>query len=124
MIYIHQKQLSNVIFQSKLQKIKKTSLYFISVRYVINSLHSFFIRTSKLCLRLAVLKDLKFATLLKLNPSQVFFLDFEHRCSCILCRLAILQNTYSNIFAERVHWLLLNITLILLIGSIQSYKEL
>ena len=58
------------------------------------------------------------------TPSHVFFIDFEHRCSCILCRLATLKNTYSNIFAERLQWLLLNITSILLIGSIQSFKEL
>ena len=58
------------------------------------------------------------------TTSQVFFVDFEHRCSCILCRLAILKNTYSNIFAERLQWLLLNITSILLLGSIQSFKGL
>ena len=51
-------------------------------------------------------------------------MDFEHRCSCILCRLAILENTYLNILAERLQWLLLNITSILLIESIQSFKEL
>ena len=28
------------------------------------------------------------------TPSQVFAIDFEHRCSCILCTLAILKNTY------------------------------
>ena len=69
----------------------------------------------------------KSATLLKLNSgitSQVFFVDYEHRCSCILCGLAILKNTYSNIFAECLQWLLLNITSILLTESIQSFKEL
>ena len=58
------------------------------------------------------------------TTSEVFFIDFEHRCSFILCRLAILKNTYSNIFAERLRWLLLIITSILLIGSIQSFTEL
>ena len=41
-----------------------------------------------------------------------------------LARLAILKNTYSSIFAERLQWLLLNITSILLIGSIQSFKAI
>ena len=55
-------------------------------------------------------------------PSQIFFIDFEHRYSCVLCRLAILKNTYSNVFAERLQWLLLNITL--LIGSIQGFNRI
>ena len=38
------------------------------------------------------------------------------------CRLAILKNTYSNIFVERLQWLLLNITSMLLIGSIQNFN--
>ena len=37
---------------------------------------------------------------LKLQASS--FVDFEHRCSCILFRLAILRKTYSNIFVERL----------------------
>ena len=37
--------------------------------------------------------------------------------------LAVLKNTYSNIFAERLQWLLLNITSILLIESI-SYNKI
>ena len=67
---------------------------------------------------------LKSATLLKLNSFKLFFIDFEHRCSCIACRLASLRNTYSNIFAECLQWLLLGSTSILLIGSIQGLKEL
>ena len=66
----------------------------------------------------------KSATLLNLNSFIGIFIDPEHRCICILCRLAILKNTYSNIFAECLQWLLLNITSILLIGSIKSFKEL
>ena len=47
------------------------------------------------------------------TPSQVFFIDFEHRCSHIICRLAIMKNTFSNIFTECLQWLLLNITSVL-----------
>ena len=61
----------------------------------------------------------KSATLLKLNS----FTGIFHRFSYILCRLAILKNTYLKIFAERLQWLLCNITSILLIGSIPGLKS-
>ena len=54
----------------------------------------------------------------------MFLICSYFRCSCILCRLAILKNTYSNIFEERLQWLLLNITSMLLIGSIQGFNHL
>ena len=53
-------------------------------------------------------KEFNFS-LLKLNSFKGIF-HFKHRCSCILHRLAILKNTYSNIFAEHLQWLLLKIT--------------
>ena len=62
-----------------------------------------------------------------LSKSYIFTkVKFLHRyilCSFILCRLTILKNTYSNIFAERLQWLLLNITSILLIGGVFKFLK-